>query len=144
MTPLLMIQSLHWTSAPISHKPSSRVSTSPAVRLHCSKTGVLTSKPRNLILTFTYRTPKKPKSKKMVSLATAISAKPDITNESASIAVPGVAGTDLEENGSVTKHEESDERIGQKRKRYVTIVENGKKRKIIDQVLLFLKSIPIS
>lgn len=69
----------------------------------------------------------------MVSLATAISAKPDITNESASIAAPGVAGTDLEENGSVTKHEESDERIGQKRKRYVTIVENGKKRKIIDQ-----------
>jgi len=80
----------------------------------------------------------------MVSLATAISAKPDITNESASIAVPGVAGTDLEENGSVTKHEENDERIGQKRKRYVTIVENGKKRKIIDQVLLFLKPIPIS
>jgi len=75
----------------------------------------------------------------MVSLATAISAKPDTTNESASI-----AGTDLEENGSVTKHEESDERIGQKRKRYVTIVENGKKRKIIDQVLLFLKPIPIS
>ncbi|KAF5347314.1 hypothetical protein D9756_009930 [Leucocoprinus leucothites] len=79
------------------------------------------------------KTPKKPKSKKMISLATAINAstiKPENANEAAATGV-GAGG---EENGTTTKQEEDgDERVGQKRKRYVTIVDNGKKRKVVDQ-----------
>jgi len=83
----------------------------------------------------------------MVSLATAINAsaaQPNSTPEIPTAAVSGLAGTGSEENVSFTKPEESDEHVGQKRKRYVTVVENGKKRKIIDQVFSFLSLIPIS
>jgi len=83
----------------------------------------------------------------MVSLATAINAsttQPNSTHEFSTTAGPGLAGTGSEENASFIKHEESDEHVGQKRKRYVTVVENGKKRKMIDQVFSFLSSILIS
>lgn len=69
----------------------------------------------------------------MISLATAINASngPAIKQEGAHD--NGVGG---EDDGSGVKHSEEDgeERVGQKRKRYITIVENGKKRKIVDQV----------
>ncbi|KAF9449695.1 hypothetical protein P691DRAFT_666961 [Macrolepiota fuliginosa MF-IS2] len=77
------------------------------------------------------KTPKKPKSKKMISLATAINA------ASASVVKPegaqenGVGGD--EDISARHNEEEGDERVGQKRKRYITVVENGKKRKVIDQ-----------
>jgi len=82
----------------------------------------------------------------MVSLATAINAstaQPNSAHEF-STAVPGHTGSGSEENASFIKHEESDEHVGQKRKRYVTVVENGKKRKMIDQVFSFLSPIPVN
>ncbi|KXN83268.1 hypothetical protein AN958_01639 [Leucoagaricus sp. SymC.cos] len=83
------------------------------------------------------KTPKKPKSKKMISLATAINASASasaikaestVPNESVSTAAGGDDGSDVKYGDA-----EGEERVGQKRKRYITIVENGKKRKIVDQ-----------
>ncbi|KAF7763750.1 hypothetical protein Agabi119p4_8287 [Agaricus bisporus var. burnettii] len=77
------------------------------------------------------KTPKKPKSKNTISLASAINA----TNGSAV-----KQATDKEEvlSGAVESStkpgdEQGDETVGQKRKRYITVVENGKKRKVVDQ-----------
>jgi len=83
----------------------------------------------------------------MVSLATAINAstaQPNSAYEFSTTAIPGLTGTGSEENASFIKHEESDEHVGQKRKRYVTVVENGKKRKMIDQVSSFLSPILVN
>ncbi|EKM74819.1 hypothetical protein AGABI1DRAFT_132860 [Agaricus bisporus var. burnettii JB137-S8] len=73
----------------------------------------------------------KPKSKNTISLASAINA----TNGSAV-----KQATDKEEvlSGAVESStkpgdEQGDETVGQKRKRYITVVENGKKRKVVDQ-----------
>jgi hypothetical protein len=74
----------------------------------------------------------------MISLATAINATGNAS------AVKPEAGHDAASNGvdenAADKHgeEEGDERAGQKRKRYITVVENGKKRKMVDQVRFFI------
>ncbi|EKM76174.1 hypothetical protein AGABI1DRAFT_78898 [Agaricus bisporus var. burnettii JB137-S8] len=87
------------------------------------------------------KTPKKPKSKKMISLSAAINASNGSAVKASAVKAPAVKseGTKEEEtvgaddSGAKYGDEEGDERVGQKRKRYITIVENGKKRKVVDQ-----------
>ena len=78
----------------------------------------------------------------MISLSAAINASNGSAVKASAVKAPAVKseGTKEEEtvgaddSGAKYGDEEGDERVGQKRKRYITIVENGKKRKVVDQV----------
>jgi hypothetical protein len=89
------------------------------------------------MLTVFLRTPKKPKSKKMISLSAAINASNVSAVKGSAVKQEGDKVEDTaraDDPGGKHADEEGDERVGQKRKRYITVVENGKKRKIVDQV----------
>lgn len=90
------------------------------------------------ILTLASRTPKKPKSKKMISLATAINASSASAVKIEKVNDAAANGEEESISAKQGDEEEGDERAGQKRKRYITVVENGKKRKMIDQVRPFV------
>jgi hypothetical protein len=90
-----------------------------------------------VILTVFLRTPKKPKSKKMISLSAAINASTVSAVKGSAVNQEGDKAEDTaraDDTSGKYGDEEGDERVGQKRKRYITVVENGKKRKIVDQV----------
>ncbi|KAF9000764.1 hypothetical protein BDQ17DRAFT_1307895 [Cyathus striatus] len=77
------------------------------------------------------RSPKKPKSKKNPLIPTSASIAPPKPDPSlpTSLPLPGSISAPPNLNGFGG---EEDEKAGQKRKRYVTVVEGGKKRKVVD------------
>jgi len=85
----------------------------------------------SVLTTFTHRTPKKPKSKKNPSTAQ--------TDAGPSTHVkPKQELLGTKESPIALTSDNEDDRIGQKRKRYVTVVENGKKRNIVDVVSFWI------
>ncbi|EDR09474.1 uncharacterized protein LACBIDRAFT_319105 [Laccaria bicolor S238N-H82] len=77
------------------------------------------------------KSPKKPKSKKP-SLATALNP-PTLTEGIRNSPVPTVSDSEVKKELPADEDlEAGDEHAGQKRKRYITVVEGGKKRKIVN------------
>jgi hypothetical protein len=96
------------------------------------------------------KTPKKPKSKNPLLGGPSTSTHPAVTASKklatvkkeatlgmrdSPVAVPSASGSEGEDSKAQVQLEAGDEeRAGQKRKRYITVVEGGKKRKVVDVV----------
>ena len=129
-------QSLPWTNARILRKRNSRDSMYQVAKLHCSKTSM--AHPPHMALLYSLicipRTPKKPKSKKPGPSAKA---------DAAAVAVAGpshlatIKKEGTKESPIALGSDDDDVKPGQKRKRYTTVVENGKKRRVVNIVSPF-------
>lgn len=98
------------------------------------------------------KTPKKPKSKNPLlggpSTATHpavtaskkhTTAKKEAARDSPVVGL-SVSGSEEDSKAHVQLEAEEDERAGQKRKRYITVMEGGKKRKVVDVVSTILSA----
>ncbi|KAG6877322.1 hypothetical protein C0993_008586 [Termitomyces sp. T159_Od127] len=90
------------------------------------------------------KSPKKPKSKNPLSVAASskkglslpLSAVKNDAVVDHGAAAPGVSMSVSDDEKGPSTHA-ADEKVGEKRKRYITVVEGGKKRKVVDVVRIF-------